>query len=58
MYSAMLYDDSVMTLFEVIDKKLLINQYKKLTGVDFSYLIKVDLDYCECSICKLRLLSH
>ncbi len=43
-----------ITLLEVVDKKLLINQYKKLTEVDFAYLIKADLEYCECSKCKLR----
>lgn len=41
-------------LLEVVDKTLLSNQYKKLTGVDFSYLITEDLQYCECDKCKLR----
>lgn len=41
-------------LLEVVDKTLLSSQYKKLTGVDFSYLITEDLQYCECDKCKLR----
>lgn len=43
-----------ITLLEVIDKDSLKSQYKKLTKVDFSYLITEDLKYCECGKCKLR----
>ena len=43
-----------ITELEVINKNELSILYKKLTGIDFSYLLKEDLKYCECDKCKLR----
>jgi len=28
--------------------------YKKMTDIDFSYLLKEDITFCECQSCKLR----
>jgi len=39
---------------EVIDSKSLSKMYKKLTGIDFSYLLNKNIKYCECQNCKLR----
>lgn len=39
---------------ETIDKNILVHLYKKFIGLDCSYLINQNLDYCECENCKLR----
>lgn len=52
--NCLLCDGEKLTLLEIVDKDLLVNKYKDLTGVDFSYLINVNLKYYECGECKLR----
>lgn len=52
--NCLLCDGEKLTLLEIVDKDLLVNKYKDLTGVDFSYLINVNLKYNECGECKLR----
>jgi len=42
------------TILEKIDKNELTNLYKKMTDIDFGYLISQDIDFCECQNCKLR----
>ena len=37
-----------------IKKKDLLQLYKKLTKIDFSYLINQDINLCECKKCKLK----
>jgi len=39
---------------ERVKKNDLVSLYKKLTDIDFSYLINQDIDLCECKNCKLR----
>jgi SAM-dependent methyltransferase len=39
---------------EVVNKCALVELYKKITQIDFSYLINQDIYYCECEDCKLR----
>ncbi len=39
---------------EEINKDDLTKLYKKMTGVDFSYLINKNINFCECGNCKLR----
>ena len=39
---------------ETINKETLNSLYKKMTAMDFSYLINQDINYCECLNCKLR----
>ncbi|PCI27949.1 MAG: hypothetical protein COB67_07390 [SAR324 cluster bacterium] len=43
-----------ITTIEKINKSELVKLYKKMTNVDFSYLINQDIDFCECKNCKLR----
>ena len=39
---------------ETINKDELVYLYKKMTDVDFSYLLNQNIDFCECKSCKLR----
>jgi 2-polyprenyl-3-methyl-5-hydroxy-6-metoxy-1,4-benzoquinol methylase len=39
---------------ETISKDDLVKLYKKMTNIDFSYLLKKELTFCECQNCKLR----
>ena len=43
-----------ITILEKIDKSKLTNLYKKMTDIDFGYLITHDINFCECQNCKLR----
>jgi len=42
---------------EEINKDDLTKLYKKMTGIDFSYLINKNITFCECENCKLRFYS-
>jgi len=41
-------------ILETINKNELLKLYKKMTSIDFSYLLNEDINYCECLNCKLR----
>ncbi len=39
---------------ELLNKNTLNLLYKKMTNIDFSYLINEDINFCECKDCRLR----
>ncbi len=39
---------------ETVNKDDLVYLYKKMTDIDFGYLINQDINYCECKECQLR----
>lgn len=39
---------------ETVNKDDLVYLYKKMTDIDFGYLINQDINYCECKECSLR----
>jgi len=39
---------------ETVKKDDLVQLYKRMTGIDFGYLVNQDINYCECQKCKLR----
>jgi len=41
-------------ILETINKNELLKLYKKMTSIDFSYLLNEDINYYECLNCKLR----
>ena len=41
-------------ILETINKNELLKLYKKMTSIEFSYLLNEDINYCECLNCKLR----
>ncbi|MFT4746611.1 MAG: SAM-dependent methyltransferase [Congregibacter sp.] len=53
MYCPLCKSDEIKKIETVSSKRLLI-LYKKLTKIDFSYLLDDDLRYCECQNCKLK----
>ena len=40
-------------ILETINKNELLKLYKKMTSIDFSYLLNEDINFCECKNCKL-----
>ncbi|MCL0107951.1 class I SAM-dependent methyltransferase [Peptococcaceae bacterium] len=49
-----LCENEDIKIIEKIEQKYLVYLIQKLTGINFSYLINQDIDYCECKRCKLR----
>ena len=49
-----LCESNKIEVIETINKEKLIKLYKKMTSIDFGYLINQDIDFCECQKCKLR----
>lgn len=49
-----LCDSKKYKSLDKIDRKSLISLYNKIIGEDISYLIKQDIEFCECNNCKLR----
>lgn len=52
--NCLLCNENNVTVLEKIDKQKLLKLYKKMTGIDFEYLIKEDIYFYECKNCKLR----
>lgn len=46
------YNDIIK--IDTIDKNSLVELYKKFTKVDFSYLLKQNINFYECQVCRLR----
>jgi len=49
-----LCESTKINKLDTINKNDLVHLYKKMTEIDFGYLITQDIDCCECQECKLR----
>jgi len=49
-----LCENTSIKKLETVNKDDLVHLYKRMTEIDFGYLITQDIDYCECQKCKLK----